>query len=452
MQRPLEVGSEVDGKYRLLRRIDEGGMGVVYEAEDRSLGRRVALKVLSARAHGDQGARRRLVREARAAAAIQHPSIVQVYEVGSDGETDYVAMELLQGEDLAARIRRQGALPIPLVERLAIALADAMIAMHDAGIVHRDIKPRNLFLARQGREQDVLKVLDFGIARSDPMGDDTLTATGEVFGTPQYMAPEQLRGAKHADARSDIWAAGATLYQALTGQPPFAAESASELILKITLEDVRPVSALRPDVPARLAQAVERALMREPRARFQTARELCAALEGLEATPALQLPSPLPPRGDGHANDTRPAESHAPRGRARWKRAALVAVPILVMLAASSAWLASGSRKGPAQVEQAAAPAKPRAMPAAAERTLPARPLAPPPRDGGQPDAATATTVVKLGPARAARRVAPAAARVVTVAAPVARGTPPDAGIKPSLRHEQDRTYPPAGSLDPSEF
>src|SRR5262245_43896549 len=151
MLRPIEVGSEVDGKYYLLRRIDEGGMGVVFEAEDRSLGRRVALKVLSQRALGDAGARRRLVREARAAAAIQHPSVVQVYEVGSDGETDYVAMELLQGEDLQARIRRDGPLPIALVERLALVLADAMIAMHDAGIVHRDLKPRNLFLARMGR-------------------------------------------------------------------------------------------------------------------------------------------------------------------------------------------------------------------------------------------------------------------------------------------------------------
>src|SRR5262245_41189299 len=146
MDRPFVIGSEVGGKYRLLRHIGSGGMGHVFEAEDQMRHRRIALKVLKeAQPDADTG-RRSLEKEAKIAASIRHPSIVQVYEVGCDGDADYVAMELLQGEDLHTTISLRGPLPVPLVERIALALAEALIAMHEAGVVHRDLKPSNLFL------------------------------------------------------------------------------------------------------------------------------------------------------------------------------------------------------------------------------------------------------------------------------------------------------------------
>jgi serine/threonine protein kinase len=289
MERPLVTGDEVDGKYRVIRHLDSGGMGHVYEAEDRILHRHVALKVLSPSQQLDATARERLLREGRAAARMRHPGIVQVYEVGSDGETDYVAMQLLEGEDLHARLRRVGALPVAFVQRLAIDLADALAAMHDAHIVHRDLKPRNLFLAREGGSQDVLKVLDFGVAKLDLARAETLTETGQVFGTLHYMAPEQLRGAKNADVRSDIWSFGAVLYEALTSRPPFEAETGPELVCKIAIEDPVPLTTLRPDVSPQLARIVAASLQRDPAKRPQSARQLGAALRRPEQE-ASELP------------------------------------------------------------------------------------------------------------------------------------------------------------------
>jgi serine/threonine protein kinase len=272
MERPLAEGDEVDGKYVIVRHLGSGGMGHVYEADDRSLRRRVALKVLPSALQLDATARERLLREGRAVACVSHPGVVRVYEVGSDGCTDYVAMELLHGEDLYSRLQREGRQPVAFVEHVAEALVDAMAAMHEAGIVHRDLKPRNIFLAQEGNSHDVLKILDFGVAKSQLVQMGTLTETGQVFGTLHYMAPEQLRGAKNADARSDIWSAGAILYEALTGRLPFEAESGPELVYKVATGDPIPVAQIRPDVSESLAVVIARCLQRDPSARFQSAR------------------------------------------------------------------------------------------------------------------------------------------------------------------------------------
>ncbi|MFT3925322.1 MAG: protein kinase [Myxococcales bacterium] len=291
MGRFLDPGHEVDGKYAVVRLLGFGGMGQVYEAEDRLLGRRVALKVLPERAQGDQEARERLVREGRAAARIQHRNVVRIYEVGSDGETDYLAMELLDGEDLYVHMKRYGVLGVEHAHGLFLELSEALIAMHEAGVVHRDLKPRNLFLARDGSETPVLKVLDFGVAKHASAQHAELTHTGQVFGTLDYMAPEQLRSAKHADARSDLWAAGAILYEALGGRPPFQAETPAELVLSIASDLPPDLASLRADVPDYLRAIIERCLTRQPSARFQTASELRAAL--------LSRTFPALPRSDG---------------------------------------------------------------------------------------------------------------------------------------------------------
>ncbi|MET0339408.1 MAG: protein kinase [Polyangiales bacterium] len=285
MSPPLGEGSEVAGKYRVVRHLGTGGMGQVYVALDLSRNETVALKVLPGDKRRDVLARSRLVLEGRAAAGVRHPGIVRVHEVGEAGEIAYVAMELLEGEDLHERMHRRGPLPVDEVMAIARALLEAMSAMHEADIIHRDLKPRNLFLAHDADAPDgmheTLKVLDFGIAKRLAPTDAALTDSGQVFGTLHYMAPEQLRGVKHADVRSEIWAAGAILYEALAGKPPFEGESGPELVLKIAIEMPTPLRQHRPDVPDGLRHAIARAMQREPGARYASARDMLAALDAI---------------------------------------------------------------------------------------------------------------------------------------------------------------------------
>ncbi len=335
----LPEGSEVDGKYVVIRRVGEGGMGQVYEAEDRHLGRRVALKLLPERHQHDASARERLAREGKLAARLQHPNVVRIYEIGSDGTLDYVAMELLHGEDLHARIRRLGPLPVAEVEQLAVTLANALSSMHALGIVHRDLKPKNLFLAQHGSDA-TLKVLDFGVAKGVSGLEESLTHSGQMLGTLHYMAPEQIRGAQHADARSDLWSLGAILYECLTARRPFDAESAPELLLRITTEPHTPLRGLRPDVPAPLLAVIERALDRDPKRRPQSAGDLLVELR--------RDPKASPDFADTIASGTaleslRPVELHSdsqlgPPPRRSTSVGLGVGVLLLSMLIARQAW------------------------------------------------------------------------------------------------------------------
>src|SRR5262245_54130989 len=206
------------GRYRILHKLGQGGMGVVYAAEDPSLGRRVALKTIT---HSDDDSRQRFRREARAAASVSHPNACQIFEIGEDAGRLFIAMELLDGEPLAERLKRG---PLPLADTLSLGreMLSALDALHAQGVIHRDVKPSNVFLTSRGT-----KLLDFGLARplsSDSGGalslEDDLTRSGLIVGTPRYMAPEQVLG-DPIDARTDVFATGAVLFEALAGRVAF---------------------------------------------------------------------------------------------------------------------------------------------------------------------------------------------------------------------------------------
>ena len=256
--------------YRIERRLGQGGMGIVYAAHDERLDRPVAIKMILDAASDVRG-RERFWREARAAAAVNHPNVCQLYEIGEEGGQLFIAMELLEGESLAARLETG---PIPIPEALSVSLAalGALEALHDRTIVHRDLKPSNVFLTKFG-----VKLLDFGLARA-VMGDametcQDLTLPGNVVGTPAYMAPEQLAG-HPSDARADLFAAGTMLYEMLTGKTPFVGATMVETMHAV-LTERPPVLTGAPSVEA-IDRVIQRALEKKPDDRYQTAAAMAA--------------------------------------------------------------------------------------------------------------------------------------------------------------------------------
>jgi serine/threonine-protein kinase len=277
------VGTLLGGRYRLLKKLGEGGMGVVFEAEHVRLKQRFAVKLLG-RDVATASFVARFEREARAAAQLESRHVARVFDVdtGEDG-SPFFAMELLRGRDLHAEISLRGRLPWAEAARVVQEACVGMSEAHDRGIVHRDLKPANLFLHRQDGGR-IVKVLDFGISKSDGETALALTQTQQALGTPLYMSPEQVRSPKHVDARTDVWSLGVILYEALTGQPPFLGETLTGIAVSIT-NDVPPdVHALCDDVPVELAAVVVRALAKRPEDRFATARELGASLAPFAST------------------------------------------------------------------------------------------------------------------------------------------------------------------------
>jgi serine/threonine-protein kinase len=260
------------GPYRLLREIGNGGMGMVYEAEDARLGRRVAVKLLPPEVSRDHKAKERFLREARAAAAVDHPNICTVHDVGESDGRLYIVLTYYEGETLRERIKR-GPLPLDEARQIAIQVARGLACAHEAGIVHRDIKPANVMLPRRGEA----KILDFGIARLQ--GDEaSLTRTGASWGTPAYMSPEQARG-EPVDARTDVWSLGAMLYEMIAGRRPFGGESLEAVVSAILTQEPEPLERVRPGVPPELARVVDCALAKDPAERYATAAKLLADLE-----------------------------------------------------------------------------------------------------------------------------------------------------------------------------
>jgi eukaryotic-like serine/threonine-protein kinase len=321
-------------RYRIGEKMGAGGMGVVYRAFDTRLERLVALKVLADETIGDAHRRERFVREAKAASALNHPHIVTVFDIDRvttpGGNVDLLAMELVDGEPLDRRLQL-GPLPVAQALDLGLQLADALGAAHHAGIVHRDVKPSNLMLTASGQ----LKLLDFGLARSLPgvnvdpaaaASPDSLTRTGVVLGTPAYMSPEQATG-QSADARSDVFAAGAVLFEFLTGRRPFGGDTAMAQLVAVMHSEAPPLRSLRPDAPAELERIVARCLAKEPAARYPSGRELHADLQAVRDTlfvprgAAPRRPRPRPARYDGGGRPARPGSFRSPR-RARAARGA----------------------------------------------------------------------------------------------------------------------------------
>lgn len=269
----------VADKYRVVRLLGMGGVGAVYEVEHIELHRHMALKVLRHEFFANQKVHARFLQEARSAASIRHPGIVTVHDLGTANDITFIAMELMEGEELIAKVQREHPLPIPFVVEVGCDLVDAVAAAHDHGIIHRDLKPQNVFLAREGRRRNVVKVLDFGLAKNmkDYVG-VALTRTGDVFGSPLYMSPEQLRNAKDVDGRSDVYAIGVILFECLAGSPPFTG-SFHDVVIKIFREPPPLVTEVRPDAPKALADIIDRCVAKKRGDRFSTLHELLASLE-----------------------------------------------------------------------------------------------------------------------------------------------------------------------------
>lgn len=294
--RPLKPPRQLS-HYALGERIGGGGMGVIHRARDPRLGRDVAVKFLTQRLTGNEQAKERFLQEARAASAIDHPNICTIYEIDETEDGDlYLVMAFYQGETVAERLRRHGPLPVDEALDVTRQVLTGLARAHEAGIVHRDIKPGNLMLT----PYDEVKILDFGLAKLT--GHLDLTQTGMVHGTAAYMSPEQAQGRK-ADHRSDIWSTGVVLYEMLAGRAPFQGTSPPAILYAVVNEEQEPLSMLRDDVPSEVDAVVAAALQKEPDHRYQTVRDFLRDLEGpphsFSSPPTLAYPSP------GRSNPTR---------------------------------------------------------------------------------------------------------------------------------------------------
>ncbi len=296
MREPAQ-GQIIAGKYRIETLIGHGGMGSVWRARHESLDMPVAIKFMGAHTAGDLEARQRFEREARALASLRTPNIVQVSDHGVDGETPYIVMELLEGEDLSTRILRKRRLALDETSRILAQVARALRRAHEAGVTHRDLKPSNIFLAEVDGDE-VVKVLDFGVAKLAAVGalGDQLTKVGTLLGSPGYMSPEQARG-KDVDFRSDLWALAVIVFRAVTGVKPFAGDSIAELVIKLCI-DPRPVATrFAPDLPPAIDRFFEKAFAAEQQDRFQSAAEMASAFAQTIGQPGLELsrsgPSPI---------------------------------------------------------------------------------------------------------------------------------------------------------------
>lgn len=276
MNRAFRVGQLVAGKYRVRRWLAGGGMGAVWEAEHVELGLTVALKSIRT-ADGDTTTRTRFRREARAAAALRTPHVVRVFDYGLHEGQPYLVMELLEGEDLKDRLLKVRRLPVARAVDIVCQVAAALDEAHGRGLVHRDIKPRNIFLATEGGEERV-KLLDFGVAKdllSVSAVDETME--GALVGSPRYMSPEQVRG-DPVDGRTDLWSLGVVLFEMLAGNPPFAGRGAQDVLARILRDEIPSLSEVSQDVPSAFDAALAMALERDVEKRCSSAREFAEAL------------------------------------------------------------------------------------------------------------------------------------------------------------------------------
>jgi serine/threonine-protein kinase len=272
-------GLVLERKYRIVAHLADGGMGAIYEAEHLTIGRRVAVKVLHPELSRKDDIVARFQQEARAASAIGHQNIVDILDLGrAENGAHFLVMELLRGANLAERlVQLGGRVPVPRAALIIRQVLDALAATHRHGIIHRDLKPENVFLVQRGQDPDFVKVLDFGISKVITDDLPKLSTTGQVLGTPYFMAPEQTRGAA-TDHRVDIYACGAILYQLVTGRLPFTAPNFNALMFEIAGGRYYPPRALAPDIPAAFETVVQYAMALDPNYRFQTAEHMAQSV------------------------------------------------------------------------------------------------------------------------------------------------------------------------------
>jgi serine/threonine protein kinase len=360
-QSPDELGRL--GPYRVLKVLGAGGMGVVFQAEDPMLKRKVALKAMLPSLAVSESARKRFLREAQTAAAIEHDNIVHIYQVGEDRGIPFMAMQFLKGESLDDRLKREGKLPLVEVVRIGREAAGGLVAAHATGLIHRDIKPANLWLETSdaSKTSEVLsatggrvKILDFGLARA-AQDDAKLTQSGAIIGTPAYMAPEQANG-QAVDGRTDLFSLGCVLYRLCTGVLPFQGKDTLSTLMAVAMIEPSPPRVVNPAIPRRLSDLVMRLLAKEPEKRPASADQLAAALASVDLSEkTVESPTVPLPRHETFAFEprvlsprkaragARKSAKDAPRGRPPWLLplaiggpAVLVVVVILVVILSGS--------------------------------------------------------------------------------------------------------------------
>jgi serine/threonine-protein kinase len=450
-------GLTIAGKYLLLRQLGEGGMCTVYEAEHVGLRQGLALKVLKPELADDAGCVARFESEARAAAQLRSPNVARVYDVDwlPTGQP-YITMELLIGNDLGQELTKSGRLPVDLAVDYVRQACTGMAEAHALGIVHRDLKPENLFLTDLGEltERKLVKVLDFGIAKDIADSARRLTAPDAVFGTVDYMSPEQIRSASKVDHRSDLWSLGVILYELLTGRTPYHGDARS-VIAQIVSDPVRPPTTLVPDLPPSLVATVMKALDKDPALRFQSADELRAALEGYsEFEPITSVIARLPPQsvprrsmrpvsssGSLPPEMQRDARTHAswetkPERKRGWGKAWVVVALTTTLLGAGTGIL----------YNRGAFSAIPWLRPAAVRVTAAAPPPAPPPPAAVMP--APAAVAPSAASSVAALPVAPDASALFATATPTVASDP--SASSSASKTKPPRARPPAPPRAPA--
>jgi len=364
------VGTQIASVYRVDRLLGRGGFGAVYAATHTLLGHRVAIKLLRNEYTSSKEAVRRFQREARAASSIGHPHIVDVKDLLRTDDGDYcMILELLEGHDLEERLERGGPMVVRDAVHVFLQVCDGLSAVHDKGIVHRDLKPSNIFLtiAPDGEDPSWVKILDFGISKAGDLtlGGDPLTQTGAVLGTPHYMSPEQVRGVRELDHRTDIYSLGVMLFEALTCTRPFEAPAFPPLCMKICIDPAPKVARFRKDVPPALSDLVHRMMSKEPEARPQTCAEVADALRAfadVSAAPTLDPDAPSTSDavrlGEAATEATSAPPMEAPKRSSWLLRGGLAAAGLLLLGGlALSAGLLDGPREAAADpAPEAAAP------------------------------------------------------------------------------------------------
>jgi len=419
------------GKYKLVHQLGKGGMGSVWLAHHLTLHSPVAIKLIDPQIASNPEALSRFMREARAAAALRSPHVVQILDHGVDGDTPYIAMELLEGESLAARLRRVGRLTPADTARVLTHTGRAVSRAHEVGVVHRDLKPDNIFLI-ENEEEELAKVLDFGIAKSTIVGFGVSvvpeTRTGALMGTLHYMSPEQTEGVKTVDFRTDIWAMGVIAFECLLGRRPFEGETVGTLVLEICSRPI-PVPSQAGAVPAGFDAWFARACARDPGARFASARDAAAELRRICQARAAEDAAPAAPPAEGVRTKLVPLPE-APRPR----RGLFVGLGIAGAAAVGVTVFVLGRSPPPATPAVQAPPpvVSPPVAPPAAAAPLPAaappEPLPPAPAEPvvpKPPPAAPEAAKAPAGGARAHRRPEKSAAKPAAPKPPAAEAPRP---------------------------
>lgn len=440
----LEPGELIDGKYLVQRLIGRGGMGAVYEGRHTLIERRVAIKVVFDEVAASDAGPSRFEREVRAAGRIGNDHILEIIDVGKlPNGTRYMVSEFLDGEALSSRVARQAPMNPQTIGHLMLQLLTGLGAAHQAGILHRDLKPDNIFLLREkAGKTDFVKIIDFGISKFQALSGSSdamhMTATGVVVGTPYYLSPEQARGLKEIDARSDLYAVGVIMYECATGRVPFHAESFNQLIFKIALEAPPPIESVVPGIDPWFVALVQKAMARDPNQRFQTAQEMRdeiarwlglsqsaggRSVPGFDATvmadanfaPQVMAPRAPTPSSFGRTNEPPPEDLFAPR-RSSLKTSLLIGAPLLAVIAGSLFFIKSHLGEEPAPVASASASspgvsaaAAPAPKPAPEPEPVVAPLVAPAPEPASVPSAAPVRASLPLG---AQHRAPPTPARV----------------------------------------